>query len=233
MKTYSRIAVLCIVVGALALTVAACGSGSAHPACIVMDASHSTRYALFDYTRRFRAMLEKTADAGGSLAVVVMTGNPIVESDIEQSADFGALTAVDQTSERAAAVDDFASGVDRSVRLASAGVRDPSPGSGIVAAIALIARQGCASVEVLSDGLEAADVHMKLEDIVSAKGRGQILDRLSSRELIPDLAGAELRFPLGGYLPQGTAISKARLDAVPKFWKAYADRANASLGWRE
>lgn len=232
MNLKTRVFAALVSVAILGFAIAGCG-GATHPACVAIDASESTRYALFDYTKRFQQLLGETAESGGSLAVVITTGDPLVESDIEKSIDFGGLTELDQTSERNAAVDEFARQVNRNVRLAVSGVTNPSPGSGIIAAIALLAGQGCASIEMLSDGLEAADVHMKQDDIVTSSGRNQLLDRLDAQGRLPDLESIDLHFPLGGYLPQGTDISKERLDAVPRFWEAYAQRANASLSWRQ
>ncbi|HKO39311.1 MAG TPA: hypothetical protein VJU14_13185 [Solirubrobacterales bacterium] len=228
----TRIIAPLVAVLAVAAALMGCGGGSESPACVVIDASKSTRFAIYDYLPRFRSEAEATAGAGGSIAAVAVTGEPLVEADVKVSEDFGELGNADQVSQLLNAVEEFTSGVERSARLASAGVTRPSEGSGIVAGIALASGQDCASVEVLSDGLEAADVRMKIEDIVSASGRDEILDRLEARDLLPDLEGIELRFPFGGYLPQGTSIPKARLDAVPKFWTDYADRTGAVLVWR-
>jgi len=231
MQTRGRTAAILISAAILTTAVAACG-GSTQPACIVIDASKSTRYAVYDYLGRFDRESAAVAEAGGSLAVVVATGEPMVESDVEVSEDFGELGGADRTSQRAAAVEDFTRGVHRGTRLASTGLANPSSGSGIVAAVSLVAGQGCASIEALSDGLEAADVRMKREDILTPSGRARLLDRLEARGLLPDLSGVELRFPFGGYLPQGTSIPKARLDAVPKFWTDYSDRTGAVLVWQ-
>lgn len=227
--TKAKIAVSLIAAAALVAVAVACGS-SGPRACVVIDTSRSTRYALIDYEEQFVQSLESMAQAGGSVAVVVATGDPLVESNIERD-DFSGLDSADQGGDRAAAVEDLASRVERTVQIA-AGNPNPTPGSGIVAAIALIAGQQCASLEVLSDGLEASDVHMKEEDIVSARGRDRLFDRLAERGLLPDLDGIELRFPLGGYLPQGTAIPQVRLDALPTFWAEYAERTGATLSWR-
>jgi hypothetical protein len=215
--------------------VAGCGGSSSQPdaACIVIDASKSTRFAIYDYKQQFHREAIAIGEGGGRIAVVTITGDPLVESDVEVSEDFSGLTSLDQTSQLVNAVGDFTAGVDRSMLLASSGGSEPAAGSGIVAGIVLIAKQGCASIEVLSDGLEASDVHMKTEDILTAAGRAKILDRLEARDLLPSLEGVELRFPFGGYLPQGTAIEKARLESVPKFWADFADRTGAELTWRQ
>ncbi len=226
-----RIVAAVVTAAGLAVAVTACG-GSSSTACVVIDASKSTRFAIYDYGGRFHREASAIADSGGTIAVVTATGEPLVESDVEVSQDFGDLSGVDRTSQRVTAIEEFIRGVDRTTRLASSGQIGPSSGSGIVAAISLIARQGCSSMEVLSDGLEASDIHMKREDILSPSGRAALLDRLDTRNLLPDLAGIELRFPLGGYVPQGTAIPKARLDALPKFWTDYAERTDAELSWR-
>jgi len=229
MRAKTKIAAALFTATALVMVAAACGSSKPR-ACVVIDASRSTRYALLYYEERFVQSIEEAAEAGDSVAVVVATGDPLVESAIERE-DFSGLTNVDQGSDRSAAVEDLESRVERAIQLA-AGTLNPTPGSGIVAAIALVVGQGCASVEVLSDGLEASDVHMKRDDIVSARGRDRLLDHLAERGLLPNLEGVALRFPFGGYLPQGTAIPKARLDALPTFWGDYAERTEATLSWR-
>jgi hypothetical protein len=230
MGTKAKIAASLITATALVTVAVACGSSDPR-ACFVIDASQSTRYALFDYEERFAQSLEETAEAGDSVAVVVATGDPLVESNVERE-DFSGLTNADQGSDRSGAIEDLASRVERTIQVAT-GTLNPTPGSGIVAAIALVAGQGCASVEVLSDGLEASDVRMKRDDIITAGGRDRLLDRLAERGLLPDLDGVELRFPFGGYLPQGTAIPQARLDALPTFWSDYAERTGATFSWRQ
>ena len=226
-----KISALVFVVCALAGLVAACGSSDASD-CVVVDASHSTRFALPTYLERFESSVHEAAEDGGSIAALVATGEPLVESTVERE-DFSGLTDREDTGPRSEKEGEFLGRLEDMARAASAGAADPAPGSGIVAAISLVAEQRCGSILVLSDGLEAADVRMKVDDILSEDGRQQLLDRVDGRGRLPDLDGIELSFPLGGYLPQGGGqISKQRLAAVPLFWRAYAARTGASLSWR-
>ena len=56
------------VVAVLAVVAALAGCGdSGSPACVVIDASKSTRFAIYDYLPRFRGEAEATAEAGGSI----------------------------------------------------------------------------------------------------------------------------------------------------------------------
>lgn len=229
--TKLRIAASLVAAASLVTGVLGCGASN-RSACVVIDASRSTRYALSDYLEQFEKTLEDSADAGGSMAVVVATGDPLVESSVEQ-VEFDGLTGTEQTSNRTNAAGNFASRIERAARLAAAGVQNPTPGSGILASIALVADRRCTSITAFSDGLETTEIRMKRDDILTARDRERLLDGLANRGLLPDLNGVELRFPLGGFLPQGTAISRARLDAVPMFWRAYAGRTGASLTWRQ
>jgi hypothetical protein len=214
----------------LATLVTACGS-SGSPACVVVDASHSTRYALPTYLERLEEAVLESADAGGSVAGLVATGEPLVESKVE-TVDFSGLTSNEDTGPRNAKAQEFLDNVNDAARAASTGAEARAPGSGIVAAISLVAGQDCASILVLSDGLESADARMKVDDILSDDGRQELLDQIEQRGRLPDLERIALDFPLGGYIPQGTGISKQRLAAVELFWQAYAARTSSSLSWR-
>jgi hypothetical protein len=225
-----RIPALVFLAGVLAALAIGCG-GSSKSACVVVDASHSTRFALPTYLEQLEEAVQDRAGAGEAVAAVVATGEPLVEANVE-TADFAGLDGNEKSGERNERIDEFLGGVEDGARAASARSAALAPGSGILAAISLVAKQGCGSVLALSDGLEAADVRMKVDDILGEDGRQELLDRLQQRGRLPDLSGVEVSFPFGGYLPQGTEISKARLAAVPQFWEAYAERAGASLSWR-
>ncbi|HZO06716.1 MAG TPA: hypothetical protein VFB52_10030, partial [Solirubrobacterales bacterium] len=176
-----------LAVSLAAAIVSGCGD-STSTACVVVDASHSTRYALPDYLERLESSVLDAANAGESVAALVATGQPLVESKVETE-DFSGLTSSEDIGERNALAQEFLADVDGSARDASLGTAKPAPGSGIVAAISLVSTRGCDSMLVLSDGLEAADVRMKVDDILSVDGRTALLDKVEQRGRLPRLEG--------------------------------------------
>jgi hypothetical protein len=216
-------------VALVVLSLAACGAKPTR--CEVIDVSFSTTFVRTDYMERFAADLTATADAGGRVVAVVVSGNPLVESN-PKSQSFAGFEGTERSGERSGMVAAFTEIVQADIEQAGSGVRNPTKGSGILAGIALMGSGNCDSITVLSDGLERSDIVVDKDDILTEPGRARLIDQLDARGRVPNLQGAELRFPFGGYVPQGSTLTRERVGALPKFWKAYADRAHASFSWR-
>jgi hypothetical protein len=214
---------------AVVISLSGCGDGRSIT-CAVVDISGSTALARGEYFPRLRTDIEAVAAKGGTALVVAANGNPLVESRIDEQS-FDGLQGTERANERDAKVGAFMETVQLD---AQAAVTSPTPGSGIVGALNLFDGKGCGLIIVYSDGIERADISPDTEDILTASGRARIVDRLASEGRVPDLRGARISFPFGGYVPQGTKLSQERVAALHPLWQAYARRANAKLvGWRD
>lgn len=200
--------------------------------CVPIDGSQSARFALVYYQERLRALLGDVASDGGTIRAMVAVGDPSVEAN-PRTADFSDLTGVERESDRQAAIDGFITDLQTDLQAAAAGTQNPTPGSGIVKAINVLADAGrCDQVVALADGLENSSFRVSEEPIETEAGRASVIDRLDARGEIPDLEGAELSFPFGGFLPQGTTLDDRKLRALPLIWDDFADAAGAGFSWR-
>lgn len=232
--TWLRIGVVGLVLGAAAIGAAGCAGVGDDPqtACVVFDASKSTRFIVPRYQEHLEAEANEVAESGGTIATVVVTGDPSVEA-VPVSEDFSGLTGDEKEGERERKVRQFTADVESEVTSSALGVDNPSGGSGIVAGVALLAEHtNCDSVLALSDGLETDAFASKTAGVGDPANRARILRRLEGERLVPELDGKTLLFPFGGTLPQGTAIPPETLAGVRSFWDEYAEATGMALAWR-
>jgi hypothetical protein len=197
----------------------------------VEDASGSTQYAIADYQNWLTKNVTSVASGGGSVAVVVATGQPLSQSDL-MSAAFNGETGEEDTAQRQADVGSFLDQVQSAVSSAQTGSSDPTPGSGIVEGLDLFSGRHCTAIAALSDGYENESVNVYTQDILSGSGRAALVARLTHDHLTPDFQDVPLELPYGGFEPQGSSLSPARVEALPMFWAAYAKRTHTHLEWR-
>jgi hypothetical protein len=232
MRVRIAICAACVLVVLLAGCGRSAGSGG-DTACVVLDASASTRYIVPHYLGELGEEVDRAAEAGGTVAVLVATGRPGTEATVEEES-FDGLTGVEMQGSRAMAVRHFLGKTDALDETAREGGADPTAGSAIVEAIGVVSEgRSCGSIVVLSDGLETRAFQSKSAGIADPSRRRALVARLRGEGLVPELDGAVLAFPFGGALPQGTAIGQAILRALPEFWSEYAHAAGGAFAWRQ
>lgn len=226
MSTIQKLAAIASAL-AIAVVIAGCGAGKSH--CMAIDVSGSTKYASPEYQALFQESVDEIASTGGAIRAAVVAGNPLVQSSVQEQS-FKGLTGSENTADRAAAVDEFTDGVEDRIPGVSSIKPRSKHGSGVLAAISLLAEGGsCETMTVLSDGLESADAIFP-RDLRTAGGSAAVIASLKRRELIPELAGADLRFPYGGYVPQSRHLTSDDVLLLKQFWTEYA-AASGSVGF--
>jgi hypothetical protein len=215
-----------------AIALAACGSGgSLRRLCVVDDASESTQYVEPNYENWLSTNVTAVANDGGTVDVVVVTGRPLSQSQ-PMTQNFSSDTGQENSATREADVSSFLDEVQSAVSAAQTGSSDPTMGSGIIEGLNLYAGKGCTSLAALTDGYENEAVNIYKQNILTPSGRAELIGRLEREHLTPDFRGVELALPFGGYEPQGSSLSQARVAALPAFWDSYASHSQAHLEWR-
>jgi hypothetical protein len=219
-----------LAVPAIALSVSACG-GRPPVRCVELDASGSTAPAQVDYFEDLGTRVQTWAAQGDTVRIVVGAGQPMTEATPD-SQDFSDTKGVENQALRQVRVDALLARVRRAIETAGAyDTKGGNAGSGIIAGITLVARDGCTSVVAYTDGLETADVDVYHDDILTVTGREALLDHLASVGMIATLDVAEVDLPFLGYVPSGSSLSKERKAALPAFYAAWIRRSGGTPTW--
>lgn len=198
--------------------------------CAYVDAEGSTVRARPEYFDQLSMKVAQVAEAGRNVRVVVGTGAPLTEATVI-TADFAELTGLEQQPARNADRAELMSRIDEQTATTEANTED-TPGSAIAAGMSLVARNGqCGELVAYTDGLETADLDVYSDDLLTEDGRAALIDRLKQADRIPQLDGASVEMPFGGYLPQGSNLSKERQAALTELWAAWAKAAGGNLTW--
>lgn len=226
--TYPALTTL-LAAGALA---AGCGGGEADRAlCGYVDAAGSTVEIRPDYLDELRDRASQAAEDGRTLRVVVGTGAPLVESSV-LTESFSDVTGLEKLPQRDARLTALLGDLAQQVADAEDGLYARADGSAIAAGLTLLARGGaCETVVAYTDGLETVDINVYTEDILTAQGRAELVDRLRGLDRVPDLRGTPVEFPFGGTVPQGSELSKKRQAALGDWWAAWTKAAGGKLRW--
>jgi hypothetical protein len=206
-----------------------CG-GERQTLCITQDVTNPAQTEA--YTSRMQDAVRRAADAQQDVKVVPFAGSPKTESQVvtgsfadvkDSRVRIEVRTLLNRVDER---VLDMQDTFNRDKR---------SPGSGVVDAIAKATEgAGCsAGVLALTDALELRQFDVYHDDIVSASGRSQIVDRIKDAGALPSLEGVKVTMPFGGIVPDGSEISKdpQRVNALPDIYREIVEAGGGNLEW--
>ncbi|NLT07366.1 MAG: hypothetical protein GXY03_13805 [Solirubrobacterales bacterium] len=232
MKTRTRYTALLGVLLAGATLASACGDDRSIAACYLWDASRSGVALEPEYRVHIRDSVDGFADQGADVAGLVVKGDARVEARPIR-ADFGDVAGFEKSGERSIAVGDFLDEVDDDADESLSDVRNPTKGSNIIGGLDVLGDLDCATVIVLSDGIERSrDVDMRIDEIATAVDRRALIETIERRHGLPDLDGADLHFPFGGRRRANGPVWTDRIRYVEPFWAEFAEATGANLIWR-
>lgn len=198
--------------------------------CVVADVSESTKEARKSYLKEFS---EFATDIGlhgsGKVCLVLAAEDPTAQSRVavaEVGPDDGDENSPLTESEVETKVQEATAQLEA---LLVTPTVDAS-GSRLVegAAIAASHLESGDRLLMLSDGLQnGPDTGrvIKLEE-----GQiPQVMDHLGEVELIPDLSGIEVEFPLMLFHPEGIGVSAERAQVVREFWRQWVELSAGTL----
>lgn len=206
-----------------------CSRGEAPTACVYLDVAGSTSVAQADYAEAVGQLVADAAKAGGAVRVAVGAGDPRTRSTVITQS-FEGLDSLEESSRRAAAEAEVLDRVEEESDFASTGEGE-RPASAVAAGISSVADGTCATVTALTDGLETSAIDVYDDPITSTADRAAAIATLREQGVVPDLAGAALDMPFGGYVPQGSRLSDTRKAALEGLWHSYATAAGGRLSW--
>jgi hypothetical protein len=225
------LALLVLVIAAVAVV----ESGSdEHKAtgCVILDVSESTAEARTRYPEEFRAFASSIAENGsGEICLVLAGAEPIAEG----APVFTSVAPAPENEGKPAGVAEVETNIENATAEVTRLTEDHSireGGSGLVEAAAVAAEYLGPGDELiyLSDGLQWSEAGGRLMDMdLSPSGIAEIVNTLEERQLIPDLEGVKVYFPLMLYHPEGFQGEAAEANKIKGFWQAWAQATGAEL----
>lgn len=198
--------------------------------CVVADVSKSTIEARKSYLEQFS---EFATDIGlhgsGEICLVLAADDPTAQSRVAD-ADVGPDGGDENTPLAEGQVEEKVREVTGQLE---ALLLDPPVdvgGSRLVegAVIAANRLESGDRLLMLSDGLQNGPDSGRVialdEDRIP-----EVMDHLEEVELLPDLNGMEVSFPLMLFHPEGIGVSAERAGVVKEFWRQWASRSGGSL----
>lgn len=200
-------------------------------ACVVADLSRSTRQARSHYVREFEAFSKKVGEqTSGELCLIVAGRNSLTDGTplYTSVAPSGPRNDVGAAGEIRAAVAAASAGYEQLLEDPPLKVDRSELIEAAVLAGDVLERGD--RLLFLSDGFQFSDSTGSLKRV--ALGPAEIeglLNRLESEDLIADLDGVTVSFPLLLFSPGGVDAGAAQNAAVRAFWLAWIERTGAEL----
>jgi hypothetical protein len=230
--------VVAVVLGAAVIAVAESGGDPYRASgCAILDLSESTGEARTRYPGEFQRFATAIADEGsGKICMVLAGADPIAEAPPLQTSvapdSPGTPKGREEIEQKVATATAEVSRMTENsqVEEEESGLVEEK-GSGLVEAAVVAAQQLQQGDRILylSDGLQwspAGGRLMKMD--LSPAGIAALIRSLSDKDLLPDLEGIEVHFPLMLYHPEGYDDVVAA-QRVTSFWRAWADATGAEL----
>jgi hypothetical protein len=217
----------------VAVAIAESGEGGHETSgCVILDVSESTAEARDRYPEEFRKFASSIAEKGsGEICLVLAAADPIAEgaprytSVAPEPDNEGTPAGVNEVEEK------IGRATAEVVRLTEEpGI--PDEGSGLVEAAVVAAESLQPGDELLylSDGLQwskAAGHLMKMD--LTPGGVERIVENLKGRELVPDLEGVKVLYPLMLYHPEGYNGNVVAANKIKRFWTAWTSATRGEL----
>jgi hypothetical protein len=208
------------------------GGGKGPTGCLILDVSESTAEARSRYPDEFRAFALALAEEGtGDVCLIRAGKDPIAEG----APVFTSVAPTPGNLGKPKGVEEIEKNVETATAEITALGEDPGVregGSGLVEAATVAAETLDPGDEILflSDGLQwsRAGGHLMKMDL-SAAGISRHIQTLEDRDLVPDLEGVKVYFPLILYHPESFHGHFVEAQRVKTFWEAWARAAGAEI----
>jgi hypothetical protein len=232
-RTGSRAAAV-LACTALAAVAAACGPQTEPTmrGCVVVDMSGSSRPELTDtYLPGFQKFVRRIATEGTGDVCFTLTAKGSVGGSA-----MWAHFACTNPSDTLRCPPEIRRNVRAAAEQISAAGKGPNPlrgASEIVEGIASVARatESGDEILVLSDAIQSSKLTGNFYNVtLDDASIDEIIDRIQTSGLLPDLEGQALRIPYAVYHSgPNIGLTEAEKEAILDFWRAYARRAKAKL----
>lgn len=225
-----------VLLGALTLAILAIGSSGSETArasgCAILDVSESTRESRGTYTEEFAKFATDIGNDGtGKICVILAAADPLAEA-VPLETSIAPLPGNVGTPEAPAEIEE---GVLRTTQEVAEIFEHPGideKGSGLVEAANVAAKrvQPGDRLIFLSDGLQwSKGVGHLIKMDLSPQGIKSLISRLREENLLPNLKGVRVEFPLMLYRPEGIEATPGQKNRIPAFWEAWARATGAEL----
>jgi hypothetical protein len=225
------VAALGLLIAAVAIAESG-GGGHKASGCLILDVSKSTAEARSRYPEEFRQFATTIAAEGsGDICLILAAADPVAEG----TPIYSSVAPDPDNAGKPKGVAEIKAKIEQATTDVEAMMEQPGVmqgGSGLVEAAAVAAEHLESGDELLflSDGLQwsKAGGHLMTTDLTPAT-IARILRELDEGELLPDLHGVKVHFPLMLYHPEGFHGHVIAARKVKPFWEAWGRATGAEL----